>query len=251
LKANRRTEPIQGVCRSAFDQTTGEKPIVRCRHQSKPLELNTGQVFWRFFFLVFFVIECWLWYHIQRLPVRVPAHRLIWFLLRSGQRVLPAMLLAGTCTVLALLVVKLIIEPLLRLWLNPRVDPSSWMFHLSAGESPVAGVAGRWHAAGRWQPGALVLTHRRIWFFPAGWGVEPWSLAREQLARVETAPSRLAGLASIRNWPDRLHFWACDQEHAAFAVADPDAVLAWFGAPERPDGDSSTHRNAPQGVFDV
>ena len=218
---------------------------------SKPLELNAGRVFWRSFFLVFLVLECLLWHRLQQWPVRVPAHRVILFILHSGQRVLPAMLLAGACTVLALLAVKLLVEPLLSLWLNPTVDPSWWMFHLSATDSPVAGVSGRWHAAGRWQPGALVLTNRRIWFFPAGWGVEPWSLAREQVDRIEADPPRLARLASIRNWPDRLRFSARDGEHASFAVADPDAVLAWFGVPERHDGAASTHRKAIQGVFDV
>ena len=218
----------------------------------KPLELNAGRVFWRSFFLVFLVIECLLWHRVQQWPVRVPGHRLLRFLLHTGPRVVfPAMLLAGAFTVLALLAVKLIVEPLLRLWLNPRVDPSSWLFHLSPSEAPVAGSSGRWHAAGRWQPGALVLTNRRIWFFPAGWGVEPWSLAREQLDRVEADPPWLGRLAAIRNWPDRLRFSARDGEHASFAVADPGAVLAWFGAAVRPDGDASTHRNAPQGVLDV
>ena len=217
----------------------------------RPLELSAGRVFWRSFFLVFLVLEWLLWRRVQQRPAGIPGHRVLVFLLHSGRGVLPAMLLAGACTVLALLAVKLIVEPLLGLWLNPAVDPSWWMFHLSAGESPLAGVAGRWHAAGRWQPGALVLTNRRIWFFPAGWGVEPWSLAREQLDRVEADPPWLGRLASIRNWPDRLRFSARDGEHASFAVADPDAVLAWFGAAVRPDGDASTHRNAPQGVLDV
>jgi hypothetical protein len=217
----------------------------------KPLELDTGRVFWRSFFLVFVFLECLLWHRVQQWPVRLPWHRVLLFLLASGQRVVWAMLLAGACALLAILAVKLLIEPLLSLWLNPTIDPSWWMFHLPAGESPVAGISGRWHAAGRWQPGALVLTNRRIWFFPTGWGVEPWSLTHEQLDRVQAEPPWLARLASIRNWPDRLWFSARDGAHAWFAVADPEAVLAWFGLREPSDGAVSTHRPARQGAFDV
>ena len=141
---------------------------------------------------------------------------------------------------------------ILNLWLKPSVDPSRWLFHLSAGETVVASVPGRWRSDGRWQPGALVLTDRRIWFLPAAWGVEPWSLAREELERIETEPPPLARLAAIRNWPELVaRSSARTGEHACFAVADPDAVLAWFTpgpAPATPRL-SSTHR--AQGVFDA
>jgi hypothetical protein len=218
---------------------------------SKPLELDAGWVFWRSFFLVFLVFECLLWHGLQQWPGRPAGHRMIIFLVRSRGSVFPALLLAGACTVLAILIVKLIVGPLLNRWLNPAVDPSWWLFHLSASDSPVASTSGRWYAGGRWQPGALVLTNRRIWFFPAGWSVEPWSLAREDLDRIETDPPHLARVAPIRNWPEWLRLGDRNGEHAWFAVADPDAVLAWFGPPARRDGDTSSSRIAPQGAFDV
>ncbi len=161
------------------------------------------------------------------------------------------MLLAGCVTLLAALAVQLILRPLLNLWLKPSVDPSRWLFHLSAGETVVASVPGRWRSDGRWPSGEIVLTNRRIWFLPAAWGVEPWSLERKELARIETEPPRLARLAAIQNWPELLRFSARTGEHARFAVADPDAVLAWFATDLRRDDVASPQRIAPQGAFDA
>jgi hypothetical protein len=190
-----------------------------------------------------------------RRPVRVPPGPA--GLLVLLERWLPprlllwALLLAGFLTLLLLLIDILMVRPLLNFWFRPLVDPSEWLFHLAPGESPIQSAPGRWKPGGRWRPGALVLTNRRIWFFPAGGSVEPWLLAREDLDRVETDPPRLARLAPIRNWPDRLRLLARMGEHAWFSVADPHAVRAWFGPPARRDVDSSPHRIAPQGVWDV
>ena len=96
-----------------------------------------------------------------------------------------------------------------------------------------------------------MLTNRRIWFFPAAWDVEPWSLAREEIERIEPEPSRLARLAPIRNWPELLRFSARTKEDARFAVADPDAVLGWFSPDPRRDDVVPHPRIAPQGAFDA
>jgi hypothetical protein len=220
----------------------------------KPLEVNTVWVFWRAFLLIFLVLEWLLWQHIRQLPIRVPRHRLIVFLLAPRATrfsAFNAMLLAGCVTLLAALAVQLILRPLLNLWLKPSVEPSRWLFHLSAGETVVASVPGRLRADGRWQSGEIVLTNRRIWFLPAAWDVEPWTLERKQLARIETEPPPLARLAAIQNWPELLRVAASTGEHARFAVADPEVVLAWFTPNLRRDDVASPQRIAPQGAFDA
>ena len=220
----------------------------------KPLEVNTVWVFWRAFVLFFLALEWLLWQHIRQLPIRAPRHRLIVFLLAPKATrfsAFNAMLLAGCVTLLAALAVQLILRPLLNLWLKPSVDPSRWQFHLPAGETVVASVPGRWKSEGRWQSGEVVLTNRRIWFLPAAWGVEPWTLAREQLERIDTEPSWLARLAAIQNWPELLRISARTGEHARFAVADPEVVQAWFTPDLRRDDGASPQRIAPQGAFDA
>ena len=70
-------------------------------------------------------------------------------------------------------------------------------------------------------------------------------------ARVEAQPPALARLLPVRHWPDLLRFTSRTGDHASFAVADPDAVLAWFAPPGRPDACPAGRRVVPQGVFDA
>ncbi len=220
----------------------------------KPLGIDAIWIFWRSFLLSFLIFEWLVWQRVRQIPVRVPGHRLLIFLLApkaTRLSIFNAMVVAGCVTLAAMLVVQLVIAPLLRAWLRPSVNPSWWLFHLSSGDSPVASVPGRWKSGGRWRPGALVLTNRRLWFFPAAWDLEPWSAARADLEQIELEPSLFTRLAPIRNWPERLHFSARSGEDARFAVADPEAVLAWFAPDPHPD-DVMTHpRIAPQGAFDA
>ena len=162
-----------------------------------------------------------------------------------------AMLLAGCVTLVAALAIQLIVRPLLNRWLKPSVNPSQWLFHLSAGETVLASVPGRRRSDGRWPSGEMVLTDRRLWFLPAAWGVEPWTLERQQLARIGTEPPAMARLAALQNWPELLHVWARTGEQARFAVADPDEVLAWFAPDLRRDDVASPQRIASQGAFDA
>jgi hypothetical protein len=220
----------------------------------KLLEIDSGRVFRWSFVAVFLLLEAIAWQRIgQRLALmprrRVPVFRMaIW---STWQAAIGASMLALLTALAAMLLVRLILEPLLDLWLRPAFDPSSWMFHLSAGESPAASVPARWKSGGIWRPGALVLTGRRIWFMPASWGLEPWSMAREDLERAEALPPALARLLPVRHWPDLLRVTARSGHQASFAVADPEAVLAWFWPPHRPDSAPPGSRVAPQGVFDA
>jgi hypothetical protein len=86
---------------------------------------------------------------------------------------------------------------------------------------------------------------------PASWALEPWSMAREDFERAEAQPPALARFLPVRHWPDLLRLTARSGDHASFAVADPEAVLAWFGPARRPDTAPPSPRVAPQGVFDA
>ena len=220
----------------------------------KAIEIDTVWIFWWAFFLIFLVLEWMLWLHVRQMPMRPPRLRWIIFLLhpRATRRsIFNAIILAGCVTLAMTLAVQLIIRPLLNLWLRPRVDPSRWLFHLSSGDSPVASVPGRWKSDGRWRPGALVLTNRRIWFFPAAWDVEPWSLPCQELERIQMEPSRLSRVVPIRNWPELVCLSGRAKPEASFAVADPYAVLGWFSLDPLPDDMLPSPRIAPQGAFDA
>jgi hypothetical protein len=221
---------------------------------SQQIEVDTGWVFWRSFLLVFLVREAMVWHWIQRLPRRLPpGHQLMIFLVwpnATRASLLLALLLGGVITLVAVLAVSLIVRPLLNRWRRPLVDPAESLFHLAASESPVASTPARRKSGWRWQPGALILTNRRLWFFPASWHDEPWSLAREDLTGIDLEPVSLAQLAPIRNWPDRLRLSTLTGEGAAFAVADPHAVRAWFGSFQGRNEESRSGRVAAQGVLD-
>jgi hypothetical protein len=222
---------------------------------SKPLELDAGQMFRRSFLVIFVVMEWVIWQRVGRLrPLRMRGRRVPLLGLMFGitwRSAFVALMLAGAITLSAMLVVRLILSPLLNLWLRPPFDASEWTFHLSAGETASAGVPARWRSLGRWRPGALVLTKRRICFIPAAWGMEPWSMALDDLERIEAEPPILARLLPVHNWPDLLRFTDRTGDRASFAVADPDEVMDWFSPPRQPHDAPPSTRVAPQGVFDV
>ena len=58
-------------------------------------------------------------------------------------------------------------------------------------------------------------------------------------------------LAAILNWPELLRISARTGEHARFAVADPEVVLAWFTPDLCRDDVATLQRNASQGAFDA
>jgi len=220
----------------------------------KPLEIDAGRVFRWSFLAVFLALEWSAWIRIGRrlawMPRRrVPVMRLAMW--TTTWAAFGAFLLAVVSTLAAMMFTRLILAPLLDRWLRPAFDPSSWMFHLSAVETPMASLPARWRSGGRSRPGALVLTSRRIWFMPSAWDLEPWSIACEDVARVEAKPPVPARVLPVRNWPDLLGFTARTGEQAWFAVADPAAILAWFAPPRRPELPAASPRIAPQGVFDA
>lgn len=219
----------------------------------KPLELDAGRIFRWSFLLIFLFFEWIVWQNIPR-RVRRPGHRLLIFLLApwaTRRAALAALILSGTITVAAMLFVRLVVGPLVNAWHRPVSDSSTWMFHLSASESPEASVPARLRAGVGWRPGSLVLTARRIWFLPAAWGPEPWSMARKDLERLEAEPPAFARFLPLRHWPDRLRFTDRAGDQAVFAVADPDAVLSWFEPAPMGDAAAPRPRAVPEGVFDA
>jgi hypothetical protein len=205
----------------------------------KQLELDVRWVYWRAFLLVFVVCQLIVWHHIQRLPFRRPGHRMLVFLLAPWATVrsfVTALLAGGLLTLVAIVFVHFIVRPLLQRWLSPSVDPAEGLFHLGAGERVVASLGARRQAGWSWQPGSLTLTDRRLWFFPAAWELEPWSLGVDELDRIKPERSLLAELAPIRNWPRAMELWGRSGQEALFAMSDPDPLLDWFGELKRDSG---------------
>ncbi len=211
-------------------------------------------IFWRTFFLIFLVRELVVWSWLQRIPFRDPFRRVVIFLVsRRATRASLAWALVGggAVAILAFLIDSLIVGPLLKRWLCPVVDSSSLLFHLAAGEPVVASTPARRHAGGGWKPGTLVLTDRRLWFIPAGWHDEPWSLNFKEIDRVEPLPAFLARVAPIRNWPEHLRFRTRSDEETTFAMANPSTVLAWFYPPVQSGAELIPATKPRQGAFDV
>jgi hypothetical protein len=133
------------------------------------------------------------------------------------------------------LLVRFVVQPLVWLWYNPRIDTAADSFYLSANEVVEDSLPARRAIGRRWQAGTLARTNQRLWFFPLSWDAEPWSatLGPELQLRSEPAPSM--GLGAVTGLPDLV----CVQDAAGkterFAVAEPDAVLSWVGpCPQSP-----------------
>jgi len=220
---------------------------------SKQVEIDARWVYWRSFLLFFLVNQLMIWNQISRWRFRVPAHRVLVFLLKTPRSFGKALLAAAVFTLLAFVIVRLIVRPLLQLWLNPSVDESLGLFQLSASETIIASMPARRRAGWRWQPGLLAVTNRRLWFFSAAWDDEPWSLELDEAHHIELERSIVADLAPIRNWPVPVHLWGRSGHDAVFAVADRDALLAWFQPIAGEDGRSLLRSGGrPQaGVFDA
>jgi hypothetical protein len=215
---------------------------------SKQLELDVRWVYWRCFLLVFLIGQLVAWQHVQRLPARLQGHRMMIFLLApwaTRRSVMTAILAGGFLTLVALVLVRLIVRPLVRRWLSPLVDPASGLFHLAAGERVVANLSARRQAGWIWQPGSLTLTDRRLWFFPAAWEIEPWSVRVDELDQVKQERSVLAQFGPIRNWPQAIELWGRSGQEALIATSDPDPLLDWFSQFKRPgfppDGNGDRH----------
>ncbi len=162
-----------------------------------------------------------------------------------------ATLMALGFTLLAFLAVKLIVEPILRSWLRPTVDASAVLFHLAPGEVSLATMPARRRSRWSWQPGALVLTDRRIWFLPTAWNLEPWSASRSEVVGCEAELPAVATVVPIRNWPEHLRLRMRDGSQSTFAVAYPNSLVPDFEPVDQAENVAFPSRSVRQGVFDV
>lgn len=201
---------------------------------------ETGRVrldAWSFFrkvtFFVFVILEILAWARLGRIQIRRPFYRLLIFLLHPEftlRSLLIALLISSLITIMGVVVVRFIIAPLLGRWLRPTTDPSLGAFHLGAGEHVLATAPARRRVGRSWQPGSLVLTDLRLWFFPESWLSEPWSMVRKAGLKVFAEPAPIPRWLPIRDWPDRIVAEASTDHQEVLAVSDPAAVMAWFSA---------------------
>ena len=168
--------------------------------------------------------------------------RLVFFLFQkwaTPHSILYALLFAAAATTLLYLLVRLVLEPLVRSWHTPWTDGSAGLFHVAANERVLASSPARRAVGRRWTPGTLVATNLRLWFFPRAHDVDIWSRPLDALREIHLEPGPRIAWGYIHGWPERLSLQAAgdgqgDGDHEVFAIPDPDAVLAWFdrsGAP--------------------
>ena len=206
---------------------------------TKHLELDARWVYWRCFLFVLLISQLAAWQRVQRLPPRLHGHRMLIFLMApwaTRRSVVTAIIAGGFLTLLSVVVVRLIVGPLLERWLSPAVDPAGGLFHLAPGERVFANMQARRQSGWSWQPGSLTLTDRRLWFFPADWDVEPWSLRVDEVDRIKPGRSFLAELGPFRNWPGAIELCGRAGQDATFAMSDPSPLLKWFSRVKQPAG---------------
>jgi hypothetical protein len=221
----------------------------------KQLDIDARWLYWRLFLLFFVVFELIVWQRLQRMPMRPAGHRVLVFLFagRATPRSLELAIIAGgVLTLLAMLIVRLIVRPLLSYWLHPTTDLSGGLFHLTASETIIASVPARRSMGWMWKPGSLTLTTHRLWFFPAEYSDEPWYLPLDDVAEIVPERPSFAELAPVRNWPEHLRVSGRSGPDAVFALAEPNVVLAWPKLRARRDRVALLATGAGQsaGVFD-
>jgi hypothetical protein len=193
--------------------------------------------------LYFATRELIVWNRIQRVRMR-PEMRLMIFLFRkwaTPNSVRYSLVFAFVAALLLELFARQILHPLVLRWHAPRTDESDGVFHLAASERVIRSSPARRASRRTWAAGTLVLTNQRLWFFPRAHDAEIWSrpLSAVRGVRLEPAPRIARGL--IVGWPDRLALQASGEPrdgdgaegHELFAIADPQAVLAWFDQSQR------------------
>jgi len=198
------------------------------------VQLDAWSVFRRTTFLAFVILEVIAWQRLGGIRFRRPLHKILVLLIHpefTRRSLLIALLVGSLVTILGVVLVRLVVGPLLDRWLRPITDSSIGSFHLGPGERVVATTSARKRAGRSWQPGSLVLTDRRLWFFPEAWSMEPWSAPLGEGLKMSVEPSRIPRWLPIRNWPDRLVAEIDPDRRDILLVAEPATVLAWFSAP--------------------
>ncbi len=195
-------------------------------------QLDTGAIFLRLALSFFVLREAFVFLVLIRR--RRLGARLLVLLFQTPRSILYALLFALAATTLLYLLVRLVLEPLVRSWHTPWIDGSAGLFHVAANEQVLSTSPARRAMGRRWTPGTLVGTNLRLWFFPRAHDADIWSRPLDALRDIHLKPGPRIAWGYIRGWPERLSLQVAeaaqdDGDDEVFAVPDPDAVLTWFG----------------------
>jgi hypothetical protein len=199
------------------------------------VRLDARAFFWRVAVAVFLVRQAIVWMWIPRVPFRHPMMRLLILIFspRGTQRsIYYAVAAASIATIIAGLIVRVLVRPLVARWHTPQVDDTEAQFHLAPGEWMVESSPAR-RAAGRsWEPGTLVRTNRRLGFYPTRWLAEPWVCSLDSIVDARLRPAASDRWRLLCDWPDRFEVRTRSEAPEVFVVPDPEAVISWFHPPQ-------------------
>lgn len=211
-----------------------EPESVTQTHPALKLRFAFQAAVWRIGLGIFAVKELIYLGKLRRFPGQPLTRKVGYVLSKIPESVFVSLVAAVVVATLLELIVRYLTQPRMTGWLRPRDDGSFAMpyaFRLDATERAEAEWPAR-HLSGRkWMPGTLVLTDRKLWFFPHAWDAEPWSVSREVAAAAigrESAPPMTWGF--VEGLPDRVVLQTRGRRDL-FAVLEPDLVLAHFDDP--------------------
>ena len=176
-------------------------------------------------------------YRVLRFVLRVvprgmPLRRVLGFLYFSPRWLFLGFAVGAIVAVVVDFVFRGLVRPMMVRWYNPlprRVDDVPPLdFHFATAERVEQEIPARLFCGRMRVPGRLILTNRRVWFFPYDWGTEPASIARDELVRVAPAPTSRRVLGLVRGYPDHIEFEDVHGETFSVVAADPGAVVDWF-----------------------
>jgi hypothetical protein len=208
-------------------------PLFGPSRYAPQLRLVFGRVLFRVFVLVFVISEFSVWGRLRFMfRGQARGRRLGGMILFTPAALCLAFVTAAVVAVVADLIVRWIVRPVLARWYDPRpVDASlshAGVFHLASnekieGELPARLIDGRNRA-----PGSLVFTNKKLWFFPHAWDAAPQSIDRRQIAAIQLQPPPIAAWNAIKGWPDEITVHMNTDQSVRFALADTSAFLDWF-----------------------
>jgi hypothetical protein len=203
----------------------------RCIH------LNSGAVFLRCALAFFAVRELVVWQWVRRFKPR-GAGRMRLFL--TGRWATPrslilALLFAAAVTILLEVWIRFVVWPIVRHWHTPLTDGTDGQFHLAANERTLDSCPARLKSGWSWPAGTLVRTNLKLWFIPRAHDAEIWSRPLSEVHDIRLEPPPRIAWGYLLGWPSRLAVQDGDEAPELFAVADPEAVLAWFLPEHEPD----------------
>jgi hypothetical protein len=221
----------------------------------RQLRLDTGAVFLRLALGFFLFREAYVWlFWLRRLRGR-QGMRLLFFLFHkwaTPHSVVYSLLFATLATGFLYLLIRFVIGPLVRHWHAPWADDSAGLFHVAANERVLVSSPARRKQGRFWLPGTLVRTNLRLWFFPRAHDADIWFRPLAALRNIHLEPAPSVAWGYVHGWPERLALDAGEAGgnfngnvngngkgngngdghgsggHEVFALADPEAVLAWF-----------------------